>query len=128
MDETATIEAEVTRLSDVEDFDADAAGHFAQLAEGLRHEVQTLLSESPLREKLDADIDRFERLCRSAPAPLNYDDWQSLLQEYRALVHRKASAANELSRVARIYSSMDEFWQDADAQERGESNHTYWDT
>jgi cystathionine beta-lyase/cystathionine gamma-synthase len=128
MDESATIEAEVTRLSGVEDFDADAGAHFAQLAEGLRHEVQTLLSESPLREKLDADIDRFEHLCRSAPVPLNYGEWQCLLQNYRALVHRKASAANELSRVARIYSSMDEFWQDADAQERGESNHTYWDT
>ena len=117
----------MTRRSDVGDFDADTGMHFAQLAEGLRHEVRTLLSESPLREVLGADIDLFGHRCRSLSAP-NYREWQSLLREYRALVHWKASAANELSRVARIYSSMDEFWQDADAQERGESNHTYWDT
>jgi Cys/Met metabolism PLP-dependent enzyme len=128
MDESATIDVEVGAFSEQQDFEADTGRHYAELADGLRREIETLWFESPRREELCTDIDAFGRRCLHATRRLSYAEWRRLLEEYRGLVHRKASVANELSRVARIYSSMDEFWSDADAQERGESSHTYWDT
>jgi cystathionine beta-lyase/cystathionine gamma-synthase len=125
---SATKDAGVPQLFPGREFDADVGEHFAELAAGLRHEVETYLDRSDLLGQLLTDIDRFEDTCRLAPPQLNYTGWRRMLEDYRRLVHRKASLANELSRIACSYASMDEFWRDAEAQERGESSHTFWDT
>jgi cystathionine beta-lyase/cystathionine gamma-synthase len=102
--------------------------YLAALVAGLRREVGECLRESKSFAALEADIERLERECSTTGPEPDYATWRRLMQDYRSLLHRKACAANESASVARVYQSMAEFWEDADAQERGESRHTFWDT
>ena len=71
---------------------------------------------SPLLERLD------EVLGRSNAG------FAELKKAYDRLSFEKAVMLHERTEVAASYRSMDEFWADADAQERGDSRRTFWDT
>ena len=88
----------------------------------LRNEVSTwdgyVRSERPssLLERLDAVLGRTN------------PGFAELKKAYDRLSFEKAVMLHELTEVAASYRSMDEFWADADAQERGDSRRTFWDT
>jgi cystathionine beta-lyase/cystathionine gamma-synthase len=54
--------------------------------------------------------------------------FDELKKAYDRLSFEKAVMLHERTEVAASYQSMDEFWADADAQERGNSLRTFWDT
>lgn len=47
---------------------------------------------------------------------------------YRALCEQKSQLLHECTEIAAAYETMDEFWVDADRQELGLSQRTFWDT
>ncbi len=54
--------------------------------------------------------------------------YSELKKAYDRLSFEKAVMLHERTEVAASYQSMEEFWADADAQERGDSPRTFWDT
>lgn len=50
------------------------------------------------------------------------------LSLYRALCEQKSQLLHQCTEVAAAYETMDEFWIDADKQELGRSQRTFWDT
>lgn len=71
---------------------------------------------SPLLERIDKVLER---------PNAGFDE---LKKAYDRLSFEKAVMLHERTEVAASYGSMDEFWADADAQERGDSPRTFWDT
>lgn len=112
------------------DDEKDAIEYLTALTDGLQREVEQCVDEHKLEtlRELTHDIEEFRLTCTTIPLGLDYTKWQKLWHDYRLLVHRKASLLNALADVARSYTSMDEFWEDADSQVRGESRYTFWDT
>lgn len=92
-------------------------GHLTVLAEGLRREVESQGCEPELASGLTV-----------LDAVLAGGSFDRALDAYLRLVHDKAAVLNRRAEVAATYSSMEEFWSDAAAQERGESNRGYWDS
>ena len=54
--------------------------------------------------------------------------FSELKKTYDRLSSAKAVMLHECTQVAASYSSMEQFWTDAEAQERGNSRRTFWDT
>ncbi len=71
---------------------------------------------APLLERLDEVLGRTNL------------QFAELKKAYDQLSFEKAVMLHERTEVAASYESMEEFWADADAQERGDSPRTLWDT
>ncbi len=64
----------------------------------------------------------------SLTPPTRGSDFRSVLEAYRADRRLVVGALDDLFEVARSYVSMEEFWEDAELQVRGESDHAFWDS
>jgi cystathionine beta-lyase/cystathionine gamma-synthase len=91
--------------------------HLGVLADRLRHEVE---ARGCTRELTPA----FAALDRA----LAGGSFDLGLAAYLAAAHEKAALLNRRAEVAASYPSMEDFWRDAVAQERGESSRGYWDS
>jgi cystathionine beta-lyase/cystathionine gamma-synthase len=112
----------------IEKDESEALMVLGQLAEGLQREINNCNYKSSIKENLLKDIREFYYRCQDISPKIDYQDWCNLWHSYRNLVHRKANFLNEISTFAHTYCSMESFWDDAEAQVRGESSNTYWDT
>jgi cystathionine beta-lyase/cystathionine gamma-synthase len=91
--------------------------HLAVLGERLGHEAEARDCTRELSPALAA-LDR-------ALAGGSFD---AGLTTYLAAAHDKAALLNRRAEVAAAYTSMEDFWRDAGAQERGQSSRGYWDS
>ena len=107
--------------------DAQGLDYLRSLAAGLRGELERRAADAPALMSLIPDVDRLLGSL-GALRDLGYSEGMQLLAGYRSLAVRKASILNEAATVSRVYPGMDEFWADAEAQARGESAFTFWDT
>lgn len=74
-------------------------------------------------ERLSTLLKRIDKVLERPNA--GFDE---LKKAYDRLSFDKAVMLHERTEVAASYGSMEEFWADADAQERGDSPRTFWDT
>jgi cystathionine beta-lyase/cystathionine gamma-synthase len=91
--------------------------HLRVLAERLHDEVEARGCSRELAPTLAA-LDR----------ALSTRSFDRGLTAYLAAAQEKAAVLNGRAEVAASYPSMEDFWRDAVAQERGESSRTYWDS
>jgi cystathionine beta-lyase/cystathionine gamma-synthase len=102
--------------------------YLAALTAGLAAEIEPWQERVPGLQELDADLERLRKVLECSPEAADLENLQRHWQCYRSLVHRKAAALNQASSIARSYESMEDFWADAAAQEKGLSADTFWDT
>lgn len=103
----------------------DARSYLLSLTSGLMDETNR-----ELRDPEAADLlERGERLMRDLEiADLrSFGIWQRWVHAYEALADGATAARNRRARTARSYETMDELWQDAEAQALGASPHAIWD-
>ncbi len=103
----------------------DARSYLLSLTSGVMDEANRELRDPEAAELLE----RGERLMHDlAAADLrSFGIWQRWAHAYEALADGAAAARNRRARTARSYETMEELWQDAEAQALGASPHTIWD-
>lgn len=85
--------------------------------------------ERPLLELTDHIVDLYDRYWgeRQHPVDISAADEVMLWEEYETAAVNFGNALNSRATIATCYSSMDEYWRDAQAQASGKSSKTIWD-
>ena len=107
--------------------------YFRCLVEGLRQELERRSNDLAAQtDAVGAWHSRASRFCHlldcHSEIELCGEHLSEVMGHYAELAVEKGSILNAVAAVAREYESMEAFWADVEAEPRGESHYTYWDT